>query len=119
MTRLPSARRAGTHSRAMSRAATFSPGGTESSRSTMMMSASKERARSSMFSRFPGTKIRLRINSMELVHLQHEWRVDFIIRHFLDLTSYGVHLEPQVLEQLIAEQGRGRGNEYGSKLLSL
>ena len=81
ITRLPSSRRAGTHSRAISRAAAFSPGGTESSRSTMMMSESKERARSSILARLPGTKMTLRISCIRYAHFLQVWRTG--VFHYL------------------------------------
>ena len=59
----PDRRSCGTHSRTILRALAFSAGGTESSRSHKTMSALKERARSSMLARLPGTIIRLRSSS--------------------------------------------------------
>ena len=56
----PRAARVGTARRTICRACSFSAGGTESSRSRTMTSASKPWAFSIMFSRMPGTKMRLR-----------------------------------------------------------
>ena len=56
ITRRPAARSLGTHAMASSHAAPFSPGGTESSRSTMTTSAPNPKARSSILARLPGNE---------------------------------------------------------------
>ena len=43
--------------------------------------------------------------------------MNYIIRHFLDFAGYWVHLEPQVLEQLIPEKGSGCGYQNRREIL--
>ena len=69
ITRRPLRGSLGTHSRAKSLALAFSAGGTESSRSTITMSALNDRARSSILGRLPGTKIKLLNRSNQLLHV--------------------------------------------------